>query len=157
MTNAQVPQTAGATINIGVQRRQLRGFTLIEVMLALLILAASLLGSAMISARSLAEIRAASSHLKASYLLADLAALVSINRSALAPGDSVITTWLSRVPSELPQGLVAAKQKKLRIANLPLDIEIPATEVTLTWPNGPKQLDGKLNTSLAAEVVLTSN
>jgi len=100
-----------------------RGFTLVEVLVALLVLSAGLLGVAAVALAGLQVNRAALAHVQAAQLAADLADRVRVNRlpddaydcgdpcraetggNAFAVADLV--EWLGAVESTLPEGRAA--------------------------------------------------
>ncbi len=88
-------------------RRRARGFSIVEAMVALVVMSVGMLGIAGLYVSSLKAGRTAILRTKAVNMASDLADRIRANRTARNAYDTTLCTWRNTVQLELPQGAVA--------------------------------------------------
>jgi Tfp pilus assembly protein PilV len=113
-----------------------QGFGLVDVLVALLLLAVTLLGTGTALVRTQAASQAAMLQTRAIDLMADLAEDLRPGADA-ATGKGMLTGWLTRVAGELPMGSAQAHPGAIHMqwldpsTHLPMTLQLPAF---LGWP-----------------------
>jgi Tfp pilus assembly protein PilV len=111
------------------------GFSLVEALVALLIASSSLLGAALFTVKSIADVRATDTTIRATYLIADLATAASSNTIYAVPRDSLIDAWAMRVSQLFPDRAVSFSLRCLACAQSRPGIPPSVADVTLNWAN----------------------
>jgi len=145
-------------------RNRLTGVSLIEVLVALMVLSFSVLGAAAMNVHGLAELRAARSYNRAAVLAVDLANRYRIYASELAPNafaDCGSDTALSCVPERMPASEFSEWQAQVA-AQLPdgdatvdgsLEEGIARYRIALSWSDGTeRRANHALSVSIGAAV-----